>query len=175
LRRGLANADGEDQVIRRLGTLAVVVGLGLLAWTGTVFVWKDPFTTAYTAYQQRKLEDDLERAFEEWPSRPQSAKTPKPPKSRELTLAALRRGARRFEAATGPGDAIARLGIDQIELDVVVVEGTDAGNLRKGPGRHLETAMPGEGELVYIAGHRTTYGAPFSRIDRLDRGDAIVL
>jgi sortase A len=35
--------------------------------------------------------------------------------------------------------------------------------------------MPGEGELVYIAGHRTTYGAPFARIDRLERGDKVFL
>lgn len=33
--------------------------------------------------------------------------------------------------------------------------------------------MPGEGELVYIAGHRTTYGAPLSEIDRLEPGDPI--
>ena len=35
--------------------------------------------------------------------------------------------------------------------------------------------MPGEGKLVYIAGHRTTYGAPFSHIDRLDNGDRVFL
>ena len=172
-------------MIRRIGTLAIVLGLGVLAWTGTVLVWKDPFTTAYTAYQQRRLDGDLERTFAEWrpaPPRtteePRNGKPPKNPASTEipkLSPAAMRREASRFEAATGPGDAIARLAIDRIDVDVVVVNGTDANELRKGPGRHLETAMPGEGELVYIAGHRTTYGAPFSRIDQLDRGDAIFL
>jgi sortase A len=187
LRAGLGDADSEDELIRRIGTLAIVAGLGVLAWTGTVYVWKDPFTTAYTAYQQRKLDGALERTFEEWRTaaprateepRNQKAPTPntsEPPQRRELRPAVLRREASRFAAATGPGDAIARLEIDRIDLDVVVVDGTDTGNLRKGPGRHLETAMPGEGGLVYIAGHRTTYGAPFSRIDHLARGDAIVL
>ena len=61
-----ADADSEAGVIRRIGTLVIVAGLGVLAWTGTVYVWKDPFTTAYTAYQQRKLDGELERTFENW-------------------------------------------------------------------------------------------------------------
>jgi sortase A len=56
-----------------------------------------------------------------------------------------------------------------------VVNGTDAGDLRRGPGRHLESSMPGEGQLVYIAGHRTTFGAPFSNIDKLRRGDRVLV
>jgi sortase A len=55
------------------------------------------------------------------------------------------------------------------------VNGTDTGTLRKGPGRDPRTFMPGEGELVYIAGHRTTYMAPFSRIDDMKPGDRITL
>jgi sortase A len=55
----------------------------------------------------------------------------------------------------------------------IVVNGTDSSTLKEGPGRYLGSAMPGENELVYIAGHRTTYGAPFSRIDHLRRGDPV--
>ena len=44
-----------------------------------------------------------------------------------------------------------------------------------GPGRDKRTFMPGQGELVYIAGHRTTYRAPFAHIDRLRPGDRITL
>ncbi len=58
---------------------------------------------------------------------------------------------------------------------MVVVNGTDAGSLKKGPGRDARTFMPGEGELVYVAGHRTTYSAPFSDIDDLRRGDRVRL
>jgi sortase A len=58
---------------------------------------------------------------------------------------------------------------------MVLVDGTDEGSLRKGPGRDLRTYMPGEGRLVYIAGHRTTFLAPFSHIERLRRGDSVVL
>lgn len=68
---------------------------------------------------------------------------------------------------------MARLRIPTLGVDEVVVNGTDQDSLKRGPERYLGTAMPGEGELVYIAGHRTTYGAPFSRIDRLRQGDRI--
>jgi sortase A len=163
-------------VIRRLGTVALFAGIALLAWSGTVYVWKDPFTTAYTAYQQRKLDGALDRTFAEWqPAPPRGNGEPRvaiAPKPRRVDV---RREAQRLEVGSDPGDAIARLEIPRLDLEVVVVNGTDTGELRKGPGRHMETAMPGEGELVYIAGHRTTYGAPFSRIDELARGDEIRL
>jgi sortase A len=58
---------------------------------------------------------------------------------------------------------------------MVVVNGTDAGTLKKGPGRDPRTFMPGEGELVYVAGHRTTYSAPFSDIDDLRAGDRVTV
>ena len=54
---------------------------------------------------------------------------------------------------------------------MVVVNGTDHDSLAKGPVATSARAMPGEGELVYIAGHRTTYGARSSRIEELRRGD----
>jgi sortase A len=55
------------------------------------------------------------------------------------------------------------------------VNGTDHDSLKKGPGRDLRTFMPGENRLIYIAGHRTTYLAPFSHIDSLRRGDRVTL
>lgn len=54
---------------------------------------------------------------------------------------------------------------------MIVVNGTSHDDLTKGPGRELHTYMPGEGELVYVAGHRTAYLAPFAHIDRLRAGD----
>jgi len=154
----------------RVGTVILVIGLGVLAWSATVYLWKDPLTTAYTAYQQRKLETKLDTTFEDWkartrPARPRSL----PPK------ADVRREARAYRLASDEGDAIARIEVPRLGLDAVVVNGTSSGDLRRGPGRHLETWMPGEGRLVYIAGHRTTYGAPFSDIDKLRRGDPIHL
>jgi sortase A len=60
-------------------------------------------------------------------------------------------------------------------VNMLVVNGTDHDTLKKGPGRDRRTFMPGENRLVYIAGHRTTYLAPFSHIDRLRSGDRITI
>ena len=154
----------------RLGTLLLVIGIGVLAWTATVYLWKDPFTTAYTAYEQRRLESNLDRQFESWNPTPEQVVQPgtsKPPRDD------VSREAKRFRLGRDDGDAIARLRVPRLGLSLVVVNGTDTSDLRRGPGRHTETFMPGEGELVYLAGHRTTYGAPFSDIDRLEPGDPI--
>ncbi len=56
-----------------------------------------------------------------------------------------------------------------------MVEGTDTATLRKGPGHYPETRLPGQGGTVGVAGHRTTYLAPFRTIDELRRGERIIL
>ncbi len=156
----------------RLGTFLLVIGIGVLAWAATVYLWKDPFTTAYTAYEQRRLASNLDSAFDEWRpaadpvSEPGNPRPPRDDVSRE---------ARRFRLASEDGDAIARLKVPQLDLSVVVVNGTSTSDLRRGPGRHEESFLPGEGELVYVAGHRTTYGAPFSDINELEPGDTITV
>jgi sortase A len=156
----------------RLGTFLLVVGIGVLAWAATVYLWKDPFTTAYTAYEQRRLASNLDSAFDEWKPVADPVSEPgNPPPSRDD----VSREARRFRLASDDGDAIARLKVPRLDLSVVVVNGTSTGDLRRGPGRHEESFMPGESELVYVAGHRTTYGAPFSAVDELEPGDPITL
>ena len=56
---------------------------------------------------------------------------------------------------------------------MILVDGTNHDALVRGPGVDRRTHLPGEGQLVYVAGHRTTYGAPFAHIDRLRKGDLI--
>lgn len=56
----------------------------------------------------------------------------------------------------------------------VFVEGVSKADLRKGPGHYPGTPLPGNAGNAAIAGHRTTYGAPFNRIDELKPGDEIV-
>lgn len=73
------------------------------------------------------------------------------------------------------GDALTRLKIPALDVEVVVVEGTSASALRAGAGHYPKTPLPCETGNVAIAGHRTTYGRPFSNIDRLEPGDAIIL
>jgi sortase A len=73
------------------------------------------------------------------------------------------------------GKAVAVLKIAKIGVTQAVVEGTGTDDLRKGPGHYRGTPLPGEHGNVAIAGHRTTYGAPFHRLDELERGDPILL
>jgi sortase A len=157
------------RALRILGTLMVVAGVGAFAWALTVWQWQDPFTAALHELEQRELADGFERrlavrdgALATAGAAPDSAET-------------ISTAAAAWRTASRRGDAIARLRIPALDLEEVVVNGTDADSLKRGPGRYLGSAMPGEGELVYVAGHRTTYGAPFSRIDHLRKGDRVFL
>lgn len=156
-------------MIKRVANVLLVIGIGLLAWSATVYLWKDPFTTAYTLLEQRRLESGLERRVDRWRSSERSATLD------GQSRLDLRSEARAYRMATDEGDPVGRLRVPRLDLDVVVVEGTKPDDLRKGPGRHRDTFMPGERELVYVAGHRTTFGAPFSHVDRLQPGDSIVV
>jgi sortase A len=73
------------------------------------------------------------------------------------------------------GDPVAKLEIPRIGVDWIVVEGVDVPDLRKGPGHYPGTALPGVRGNVAIAGHRTTYGAPFQDVNELEPGDEIIL
>jgi sortase A len=73
------------------------------------------------------------------------------------------------------GEATARIRIPAIDVDKIVVEGVALRDLKKGPGHYPETPLPGQEGNAAIAGHRTTYGAPFNRIDELVAGDEILV
>jgi sortase A len=73
-----------------------------------------------------------------------------------------------------PGDPVARLEIPRIGVDEIVVSGVEVEDLKKGPGHYPQTPLPGQPGNAAIAGHRTTYGAPFFSIDELAPGDEIV-
>ena len=73
------------------------------------------------------------------------------------------------------GDALTRITIPKINVDVVVVEGTTASALKAGAGHYPNTPLPCEEGNVAIAGHRTTYGKPFANVDQLKKGDLVML
>ncbi|MXV90108.1 MAG: sortase [Acidimicrobiia bacterium] len=73
------------------------------------------------------------------------------------------------------GEAIARIIIPSIDVDTIVVAGVEIDDLRKGPGHYSTTPLPGQPGNAAIAGHRTTYGAPFGRLAELNAGDAIIV
>ena len=154
---------------RKLGTVLVIGGAAVLAWAVLVWTWQDPFTALYTHWQQHKLAQRYDHLYAAYRS----------PRSSRSTLAAVRQElrleARRHRASAQRGDPIGRIRIPRMGINMILVNGTDHETLKKGPGRDLQSYMPGQGELVYIAGHRTTYLAPFSHIDSLRTGDHVTL
>lgn len=74
-----------------------------------------------------------------------------------------------------PGGAVGLIEIPKIGLDKAFVEGVGVAELKTGPGHYPKTPMPGQPGNAAIAGHRTTYGAPFNRLDELVAGDAILV
>lgn len=79
------------------------------------------------------------------------------------------------QPAAGPAELSFRMRADDIDLDWVVGDGVSKQDLTAGPGWMRGTAVPGAGGNTVISGHRTTYGAPFNRLDELEPGDRITL
>jgi sortase A len=73
------------------------------------------------------------------------------------------------------GEAVAQIRIPKIGLDNIVVNGVSREDLRKGPGHYPFTPLPGQLGNAAIAGHRTTYGAPFGNLDQVVPGDRITV
>jgi sortase A len=155
------------RLARLVGALMIGGGVLTLVWALLVWQWQDPFTAAYTHWEQRGLSQSLDRQFEAF--QPFHVKT--------TDLAAERRqiaaDAAGFRQRAQRGQAIGRIVIRRVGLNMVLVDGTDHETLKKGPGRDPRSFMPGQNRLVYIAGHRTTYLAPFSHIDSIRVGDEI--
>lgn len=155
------------RIARFAGTLLIAASLLTLAWVVLVWRWQDPFTAIYTHVEQSRLAHDYDRR----------AAAYRPGLARGRDLAAVRRSveaeAVAYRRTLRPGDPVGRLTIGRIGLDMVVVQGTGEGELKKGPGHYTGSGLPGGGHLVYVAGHRTTYLAPFAHIDEIRAGDDV--
>lgn len=155
---------------RLSGIVLAAVGLLALVWAFVVWRWQDPFTALYTTWQQRKLASQLQHELATWPS-PQFTRH----ESLRAEAHVIELAATRFRHTAQVGQAIGRIVVPRLGLNMVLVNGTDEASLERGPGRDLHTYMPGQNRLVYIAGHRTTFLAPFSHIDAIRPGDPIRL
>ena len=80
-----------------------------------------------------------------------------------------------YEAAPAHGAPLGRITIPDIGVERIIVEGVGVPDLRRGPGHMPGTAVPGQNGNAVISGHRTTWGAPFNRIDELEPGDQIIV
>jgi len=157
------------RAVRGLSTVLVVVGVLLLADVAATLVWQEPISGVYARAQQKRLADRL-AAIERVPVTPVERKV-----LDRLPAGAPRLGfaARSLDRRAEDGGPVGRIKVGKIGLDEVVVQGTGTGDLRRGPGHYPDTPLPGARGTVAVAGHRTTYGAPFRRLDQLGRGDRI--
>jgi sortase A len=155
---------------RRVKRLLLVAGLiagaalitdGLL----TIF-WQEPLTAVKQSRSQSALRDDLRGLQRTLAAAPRVA--------RETGARRMRRQALTLLHAPD-GAALGSLSIPKIGLKSVVVESTGHNALTKGPGHYRGTALPGMDGTVGLAGHRTTYGAPFRHVDRLSVGSPITM
>jgi len=133
-------------VLRFVASVMIVSGTLLIADAAVTLLWQEPVSAFVAEQHQSKLKT----AYFDPPRRVVHRRPLK-------------------------GDAIARIEIPAIGVSEYVVEGTDIDSLRKGPGHYPDTPLPGERGTAAIAGHRTTYGAPFRNIDQLKRGDRIII
>jgi sortase A len=171
-RRRLRLGDGAR---KRIAIAMLVVAALLLGEAGVTLAWKEPFT----AFMAARSQDDLTKQLHKLDGQPLTAAEKRRvasidgvdarTKARMAALAAHER------TSVADGDALGTITIGKIDVDDVVVQGTDAPDLRKGPGRYTKTFLPGEGKAVGVAGHRTSYGAPFRNVDDLKTGDTIAM
>lgn len=149
----------------------ITAGLVVLFDVVATLFWQEPVSAAYGSLQQSRAGDQLDRLERDFPRASDLAVL-----SGSADEAARARAlAERFGDQIEHGDAIARISIDRIGLDMVVLQGTDTGTLQRGPGHYPTTPLPGFGGTVGIAAHRTTYLAPFRDIDKIRDGDEIKL
>jgi sortase A len=163
----------------------VLAGLGILvaAYAVTILLWRDPATDLYARWKQHTLSEQLAQTFAEerglFASQIRDEKAlPASDKAVRIGLEqlAVARAANELHARLKLGKALGRLKIPRLGLNTVFVHGTRWGpDLSQGPGHYPQTSLPGVGRTMAIAGHRTTFGAPFRHIDSLRKGDPITV
>jgi sortase A len=157
-------------VLRFVGAVLAMSGALLLADVGVTLVWQEPIS----AFLATRSQDSLERQLSE-ESRRFASSADGSPDVGSSARSRLARAARAFAARLRRGRAFGEIAMPTLGQSYVVAEGTDAATLRKGPGHYPGTGLPGLRRTVAVAGHRTTYLAPFGDIDELRRGQPIVL
>ena len=155
------------RLARILSVALITAGLVVLADAAATFAWKEPLSTLYSSLRQRAADDQLDSLRDDFLADPALKEVDPGGGSKQL--------ADLFSRRLEGGRAIGRIRIPDVDIDYVVIEGTGTADLQKGPGHYPDTALPGQGRTIGIAGHRTTYGAPFNAIDEIDEGDEVTL
>ena len=170
--------------LRILSTALITAGLVILADVGLTLAWKEPLSAIYGSIQQRKAEDQLDELKERFPTAADleaAARLGSIEEQVEALADELRGRGRDRQGDRAHQDRCdrPRCGRGRGHRHGIAPEGP--GPLHRAPttrtpaGSGDGSAFPGQGETVGIAGHRTTYLAPFRRLDELEQGDELVL
>jgi len=157
------------RTIRAVSTVLIISGALLLLDAGLTIAWQEPVSALYAQVTQDRLGGDLDD-LETQGATPLEQRALARLRTPERQLGFL---ARSLKRRRDEGEAAGRIRIPAIGVDYVVVDGTDGDSLRKGPGFFPQNPYPGARGTVAVAGHRTTYSAPFRNVDDLERGDRI--
>jgi sortase A len=160
------------RALRALSTVLIISGTLLIADAGITLAWQEPVSALYAKLTQDRLEDDLRSSLTRGDLTELQLRALTQLRTEQRRIAFLARALRR---KSKEGSPIGRIRLERLGKSYIVVQGTKGDTLRKGPGHYRDTAFPGLSGTVAIAGHRTTYGAPFRRINELRRGDSIRL
>lgn len=159
------------RALRALSTVLILAGVLLLVDAGLTLAWQEPVSALYARMTQNALGGDLDK-LEAAPTTNIERRALRGLKTTNRKLAFL---ARSLKRRTQDGAAVGRIRIPAIGAKYVVVKGTGTADLRKGPGIYPQTPFPGTDGTTAIAGHRTTYLAPFRHMEDIDPGDQIIV
>jgi sortase A len=157
------------RLIRDVSSILILSGLLLVVDAGATLLWQEPVTAAIGLM----LRGQIDRQYLSYTTAPLTRVDKRALVSLQATDQRITYLARREQHQVGAGDAIGKIDIPKIGADYDMVQGTDTLSLEKGPGHYPATSLPGLGRTIAVAGHRTTYLAPFRHIDALHPGDRI--
>jgi sortase A len=166
---GRRRRNRTRRLVRDISSVLIITGVLLLVDAAVTLLWQEPLTAVVAMIKR----GEIDKRFLSPRTNPLSTldqRTLQQLRSMQARTAFL---AQREERQVRTGVAVGRIAIPRIGLNALVVQGTDTASLEKGPGHYPSTALPGLGRTVAIAGHRTTYLAPFRHIDALRPGDRI--
>ncbi|MHB8658774.1 MAG: class E sortase [Solirubrobacteraceae bacterium] len=159
------------RLLRDISSVLIISGILLVIDAGLTLIWQEPVTAVIGLIERGQVNTRyLDAGATPLTQLDQHALASLTTMQQRIAFLA-----RREQHQVGVGAAIGRIEIGKIGITYNIVEGTDTLSLEKGPGHYPATAFPGLGQTVAIAGHRTTYLAPFRRIDALAPGDKIVV
>jgi sortase A len=170
-RRRSRRVRAAERLTRGVSVLLILAGTLLLADVAITLVWQEPVSALLGTLKR----DGVDRRYASLNTAPLSPHDVRALASLRSVDARIAYLAWREKRQLRPGDAVGRLTVPRLGDAFEIVEGTDRSSLEAGPGHYPASSLPGLGRTVAVAGHRTTYLAPFRHLDAMRRGDRIVV